>query len=93
MTGLTLRFGFLDEVDVPAALRHAVDQHLIDGEVDIDDASDFLFQTAIVPTDAPGMSSWRKRLYHAMAQNAADPAECFGLPDNQAVAMGGRIQL
>ena len=93
ITGLTLRFGFLDELDVPATLRLAVDQHLIDGEVDIDHASYFLSQTTIVPTDAPGMSRWRKRLYRAMAQNAANPAEYFGLPDNQTVALGGRIQL
>jgi len=61
--------------------------------VDVDQASYFLSQITIVPTDAPGMSPWRTRLYRATAQNAANPAEYFGLPENRTVAMGGRIQL
>ena len=93
ITGLTLHFGFLDDPDVPAALRLAADQHLIDSEIDLDKASYFLSQITIVPTDAPGMSIWRKRLYRAMAQNSANPAAYFGLPDNQTVTMGGRIPL
>jgi len=46
-----------------------------------------------VPTDGPGMSSWRKRLFLTMAHNAADPAEYFGLPDDRTVTMGERIDL
>ena len=93
ITGLTLHFASRDAPDVPAALRLAADQHLIDSEIDLDKASYFLSQITIVPTDAPGMSAWRKRLYRAMAQNSANPAAYFGLPDNQTVTMGGRIPL
>ncbi len=93
ITALTLRFGFQDEPDVPSALRLASDSHLIEGAPDFDRATYFLSQTTIVPTDAPGMAAWRKRLFVTMDRNAADPARYFRLPDNQIVTMGGRIQL
>jgi len=93
ITGLTVRYGFLDDPDVPSALRLAAKRHLIQAPADVDQASYFLSQITIVPTDAPGMSAWRKKLFLAMAHNAADPAEYFGLPDDQTVVMGGRIEL
>jgi KUP system potassium uptake protein len=34
----------------------------------------------IVPTHARGMSIWRKRIFVAMARNAATPIEHFHLP-------------
>jgi len=93
ITGLVARFGFLDEPDIPAALRVAAAQELIPKTVDVAHASYFLSQITIVPTDAPGMSHWRKKLFLMMAHNAANPAEYFRLPDGQTVTMGGRIQL
>jgi len=93
ITGLVVRFGFLDDPDIPAALRTAANRHVIPETMDVDHASYFLSQITIVPTDAPGMSGWRKKLFLMMAHNAANPAEYFRLPDSQTVTMGGRIQL
>jgi KUP system potassium uptake protein len=93
ITPLTLRFGFLDEPNVPAALRLAADEHVIDGDPDIDDAVYFLSRVAIAQTKDPGMAPWRKRLFIAMARNAANPAEYFRLPDNRTVTTSGRIGL
>ena len=93
ITGLTVRYGFLDDLDVPSALRLAAKRQLIAATADVDQASYFLSQITIVPTDAPGMSPWRKKLFLVMTHNAANPAEYFGLPDNQTVVMGGRIEL
>jgi KUP system potassium uptake protein len=88
-----LRFGFRDEPDVPAALRVAVQRQLIDRLSDVDQATYFLSQTTIVPSDDPGMASWRKKLFVAMARNAANPAEYYRLPDNHTITMGWRVQL
>jgi KUP system potassium uptake protein len=93
ITGLIVRFGFLDEPDVPSALRLAVERELIAGEPDIDEAFYFLSRITIVPTDAPGMSGWRKTLFVTMARNASDPAEYFRLPDSKTVTMSGRVDL
>ncbi|HEX2703040.1 MAG TPA: potassium transporter Kup [Solirubrobacteraceae bacterium] len=92
-TRLTLRFGFLDEPDIPTALRLAAEQRLIAGHPDVTHAFYFVTQIAIVPTDAPGMSPWRKKIFVAMARNAANPAEYYRLPADQTVTMGGRVDV
>ena len=91
ITPLTFRFGFLDKPDVPAALQVACRQGLIPDNPDVDDATYFLSQVTIVPTDDPGMALWRKKLFVAIARNAANPAEYFGLRDSQTVSTSGRI--
>jgi KUP system potassium uptake protein len=93
ITGLTARFGFQDEPNIPATLRLAVQQDLLEGTIDVDQASYFLSQITIVPTDEPSMSGWRKRLFLTMAHNAANAGGYFGLPDDRTVTMGERIEL
>jgi KUP system potassium uptake protein len=90
---LTVRFGFLDQPDVPAALRGAVERGLLELDGSIDDAFYFLSRMSIVATDTPAMSQWRKKLFVTMARNAADPAEYFRLPENRTVSMSGRVDL
>jgi KUP system potassium uptake protein len=93
VTPLTLRFGFLDEPNVPAALQLAAEQHLIEGDPDLDDATYFLSHITIVPTAAPGMARWRKKVFMLMARNAANPAHYFRLPDSRTLITSGRIGL
>lgn len=93
ITLLTARYGFKDRTNVPATLQLAATQKLIDPSIDLDDASYFLSQITIARTDAPGMSTWRKKLFLAMAHNAANPVEYFALPDNRTVTMGARIDV
>jgi KUP system potassium uptake protein len=93
IVALSLRFGFLDEPDVPSALHLAAQRRLIEGVPDVDEATYFLSETSIVPTHAPGMAIWRKKLFVALARNAANPAEYFRLPDDQTITMSCRIQL
>lgn len=92
ITVLTARFGFQDQPNIPATLRLAVDQELLDRTVDVDEASYFLSHIAIVPTRKGGMTRWRKRLFLAMAHNAANPADYFGLPDDRTLTIGERIE-
>jgi KUP system potassium uptake protein len=93
ITRLTVRFGFLEEQDVPAALRVAAGQGLIDGEPDLARVTYFVSKISVAPTNDPGMAPWRKKLYVAMARNAADPADYFRLPDMRTVITSGRIPL
>ena len=39
------------------------------------------------------MSRWRKRLFLALAHNAASPIEYFRLPADRTVAMGASVVL
>ena len=39
------------------------------------------------------MRRWRKRLFVAMARNAASPIEHFGLPGERTVTMGSQVSV
>ena len=89
---ITARYGFQDETDLPAALRLARARGL-ECEIDLDSASYFISRITIVPTDAPGMARWRKKLFMVLARNAASPVGYFGLPLDRTVTMGSSIRL
>ncbi len=93
ITALTVRFGFQDAPNVPAMLHLAVQRHLLERTIDLDEVSYFLSQITIVPTGPHGMNPWRKRLFLAMARNAANPVVYFRLPDDRTVTMGERVPL
>jgi KUP system potassium uptake protein len=81
----------MDKIDVPATVRMAAGQ--VEGTLDLERASYFLSRITIVATDAPGMARWRKRLFVAIARNAANPVALFGLPDDQTVVLSSHIEL
>jgi KUP system potassium uptake protein len=92
ITHVTARFGFQDEPDLPDALRLAL-RHGLEGELDLARVSYFVSRIDITVTDAPGMSRWRKRLFVAMARNAASPLDYFRLPLDRTITMGSTIEL
>ena len=89
---LTARFGFQDDIDLPATLRRAEDAGL-EGSVDLGEPSWFLSKMELVPTRAPGMARWRKHLFLALSRNAGSPAAYFGLPADRVIVMGSQIEL
>jgi KUP system potassium uptake protein len=91
ITHMTARIGFMDKIDVPATVRMAAEH--VESELDLERASYFLSRISIVMTDAPGMARWRKRLFIAIARNAANPVLLFGLPDDQTVVLSSHIEI
>jgi KUP system potassium uptake protein len=89
---LTARYGYLDSLDVPKVLRLARD-HGLERPIDVDHATFFLSQGFIVPTAAPGMARWRKRLFIVLWRNAANPIEYFRLPARRTVIVGAEIEI
>jgi KUP system potassium uptake protein len=93
--GITLigaRFGYMEQPNVPAALRLAVEAGL-ECPLEVDEASYFLSTIELRSGDAPGMSRWRKRLFVATSHITADAAEYFGLPRDRTVIMGSLIEV
>jgi KUP system potassium uptake protein len=90
---VTLRSGYRDDTDVPKALALARKKGKLERNLDLEHASYFLSRITITPTRAPGMSRWRKRLFVAMARNAASPIGHFGLPVDRTVMVGSQIGL
>ena len=55
-------------------------------------ATYFLSHITIVPIRGRGMAWWRKKLFVAMARNAASPIEYFKLPPERVVTLGSRLR-
>src|SRR3954447_23926699 len=91
ITHLTVRYGFQDAIDIPRTLHLAAKR--LERDIDHENVSYFVSRITIVPTDAPGMARWRKKLFTLIARNAANPVPYFGLPDDQTVVMGSHIEL
>ena len=90
---ITIRGGYQDKTDVPAALANARKRGLLERNLDLEHASYFISRITITPTDDPGMSHWRKLLFVAMARNAVSPVETFRLPVERTVTAGGLIRV
>jgi KUP system potassium uptake protein len=90
---LTARLGYHDEIDIPATLRLADDQGLLEGEIDLDKASYFVSRTVLVRTNAPGLQRLRKGLFLALWHNAASPIEFFRLSENRTVIIGEEVRI
>jgi KUP system potassium uptake protein len=93
MVHVTIRTGYREVNSVPDALALARKLGYLERNLDLEHASYFLSRITIASTDAPGMSQWRKKIFVAMARNAASPIEHFGLPVNRTVVMGSQISV
>ena len=71
ITHVTARFGFQDDLDVPATLRSAAER--LEREADFEHVSYFLSRITIIATDAPGMARWRKKLFIAIVPQLRQP--------------------
>ncbi|MFC0433894.1 potassium transporter Kup [Kutzneria buriramensis] len=89
---LTVRFGFQDDQNIPAALRDAF-MLTSELEVDADRAFYYLSRVNIELGSGDGLPKWQKLLFIGLAHNAANPAVYFRLPVERTVVMGTRVEL
>jgi KUP system potassium uptake protein len=88
---VTVRYGFMDQPDVPLAIELCGPFGL---RVEPMEASYFLSREKVVPVaGGPGMALWRERLFAAMSLNAGSIADFFEIPTNRAVELGTRIEI
>jgi KUP system potassium uptake protein len=87
---LTLRYGFMEETDVPAAL---VDAQMCGGPFEMMKTSFFLSRQTLLPSDKPEMALWREKLFSWMLRNAATAMEFFRLPTNRVVELGSQLKI
>jgi len=90
---VSIRVGYQEKMNVPAALRLCRKQGALERNLDLENAKYFLSRITIAPTDAPPLTYWRKRLFIAMARNAASPIEAFRLPRESTVIIGSQVAL
>ena len=92
ITHVTIRFGYTETPDVPAALATLTPEQT-EGRIDLSDATYFLSKIELRQGDAPGMATWRKRLFIATSHITADAADHFNLPRDRTVLMGAHVEV
>ena len=86
---VTLHYGFMEEPDVPAALKEvhgcATDNLMR--------TSFFLSRQTLLTAERPGMAIWREKLFAWMLRNAQSAMEFFKLPANRVVELGSQVEI
>ena len=90
---VTVRAGYHDATDIPAALVLARKRGLLERNLDLEHASYFLSQIRVTMTSDPGMSHWQKLLFVVMARNAASPIDTYRLPVDRTATVGALISV
>jgi KUP system potassium uptake protein len=85
-----VRYGFLQDPDVPAVLAMAKARGL---EIDPENVTYILSDNTLIPTRGAGMSIWRKRLFAFLSRNALQPTRFFRLPVNRVIEIGMQVRL
>jgi len=89
---ITIRAGYHDSLDVPAALRLCRKQGLLERNLDLEHASYFVSRISIkLSEDVPPLTRLRKKIFVVMARNAASPIDAFQLPSDKTVLVGSQI--
>jgi len=88
---ILLRWGFMEEPDVPEGLRGLV----LDGkELDPLAVSYILGRDALIATDRPsGMARWRERLFAWMRRNEARATAFYRIPPSRAIEFGIQVEI
>ncbi|MGE5130216.1 MAG: potassium transporter Kup, partial [Sphingomonadaceae bacterium] len=86
----TLRYGFMEEPDVPEGLR-LLRRHGV--AIDPMEATFFLGKTSIAPATRRGLFTWRRTLFRWMQRNAPPASEYFKLLPERVVELGTRISV
>lgn len=87
---MILRFGFVEQTDVPAALRVA---EMCGGPFEMMQTSFFLSRQTLLASDKPGMALWREKTFAWMLRNSATAMEFFRLPTNRVVELGSQLKI
>lgn len=85
-----LRYGFMEEVDVPGALAQLKG---CGPQCKMMDTSFFLARQTLLASSRPGMAIWREKLFAWMLRNAESAMEFFKLPTNRVVELGSQVEI
>jgi KUP system potassium uptake protein len=88
---VTVKFGFMEEPDVPEALKRIAEPRL---RIDPHFVTYFLGrETLIARKKVPNMALWRERLFVTMSRNAMNATNYFCLPPERVVELGAQLEI
>ena len=85
-----LHFGFMEETDVPAALRLC---HLDALDFSPMSTTWFLSRETVVASKRFGMARWREALFAFLLRNANSNLRFFRLPLNRVIELGTQVEI
>ena len=87
---LVVKYGFMQEPDVPAALARLTG---CGPQFRMIDTSFFLARQTLLASSRPGMAIWREKLFAWMLNNSESAMEFFRLPTNRVVELGSQVEI
>ncbi len=87
---IVLRYGFMDDVNVPAALAAITSAGTPFKPME---TSYFLARQTLIASQRPGMAIWREKLFAWMVRNAESAMQFFKLPTNRVVELGSQLEI
>jgi KUP system potassium uptake protein len=91
LTFVRAKHGYAEEYDVPKLVRQ-IAKAGVECPVDAREASFYLSRVELRPSERPGMSRWRKRLFLITAVITAEPTDYFRLPRERTITLGSEIE-
>jgi KUP system potassium uptake protein len=91
ITFVRAKYGYAEHYDVPVLVRQIAEAGA-ESPVDARETSFYLSMVELTPSDRPGMSHWRKRLFLVTALISAQPADYFQLPRDRTITLGAKIE-
>ena len=85
-----IAFGFMDELDLPAAMTQCEGQGLSFSSMD---TSFFIGRETLIPKLQSEMVFWREKVFIAMYRNAGSITTYFRIPPNRVVELGSQVVL
>jgi KUP system potassium uptake protein len=85
---LTLRFGYMEDPNVPKALKQFAPPEL---SLEPMTTTFFASRESLVASEDQGMALWRDKLFLLMSRNATAATEYFGIPANRLVELGTKV--
>ncbi|AYC32140.1 potassium transporter Kup [Pseudomonas cavernae] len=87
---VVLHFGFMEEPDVPGALKLC---HLSELDFSPMRTTYFLSRETVIPSKVVGMARWRESLFAFLLKNANGNLRYFNLPLNRVIELGTQVEI
>jgi KUP system potassium uptake protein len=84
------RYGFMEQPDVPAALRSCRPHGIAYDEME---TSFFLGRETLVPAQRSRLGRWRRDFFISLSHSASATKTFFRIPPNRAIELGNQIQV
>jgi KUP system potassium uptake protein len=84
------RYGFMEQPDVPAALRACRPHGIAYDEME---TSFFLGRETLVPSSRSRLGTWRRDFFISLSHTASATKAFFRIPPNRAIELGNQIQV